>query len=103
MPAIKSDIRYVRRILPSGRRSVIRDIVFHGTKVPLATAGDSVTLVLADDIDVSRGDMLVSPADPPRAAIRAGAPGSAAGSTGGRPRFANPTKPAAMAQPMHAK
>jgi sulfate adenylyltransferase subunit 1 len=54
--------------LPSGRRSVLRDIVFHGKKVSEATAGDSVTLVLSDDIDVSRGDMLVTPSEPPGAA-----------------------------------
>src|SRR5690606_25741037 len=30
-----------------------------------AHAGRSVTLVLADDVDVSRGDLLVSPADAP--------------------------------------
>jgi sulfate adenylyltransferase subunit 1 len=54
--------------LPSGRRSTVRDIVFHGKSVPLATAGDSVTLVLADEIDISRGDMLVDPAAPPRQA-----------------------------------
>jgi sulfate adenylyltransferase subunit 1 len=53
--------------LPSGRRSVIRDIVFHGKSVPGAVAGDSVTLVLADDIDVSRGDMLADASDAPRA------------------------------------
>jgi sulfate adenylyltransferase subunit 1 len=33
-----------------------------------AAAGDSVTLLLADDLDVSRGDMLAAPARAPRAA-----------------------------------
>jgi len=54
-------------VLPSGRHSFVRDIVLHGKKVSQATAGDSVTLVLSDDIDISRGDMLVDPAEPPRA------------------------------------
>ena len=48
--------------LPSGQRTVVRDIVSLGKSLPVAVAGDSVTLVLADDIDVSRGDMLADPA-----------------------------------------
>ena len=54
--------------LPSGRQSVVREIIFQGRRVSLATAGDSITVVLADEIDISRGDMLVSPAAPPRIA-----------------------------------
>src|SRR5436853_2509564 len=44
--------------LPSGQRTVVRDIVSLDKSLPIAVAGDSVTVVLADDIDVSRGDML---------------------------------------------
>jgi len=53
--------------LPSGRRTTIREIVSLEHKLPLAVAGDSVTLVLADEIDISRGDMIAGAAQPPRA------------------------------------
>ena len=52
--------------LPSGRRSVVKDIISLGKSLPVAVAGDSVTLVLADDIDVSRGDLLADPNHLPR-------------------------------------
>jgi len=54
--------------LPSGRRTVVKDIISLGQSLPVAIAGDSVTLVLADDIDVSRGDMLADPDLAPRPA-----------------------------------
>jgi sulfate adenylyltransferase subunit 1 len=54
--------------LPSGRRTTVKDIISLGESLPVAIAGDSVTLVLADDIDVSRGDMLTDPDLSPRAA-----------------------------------
>ena len=53
--------------LPSGRRTTIREIISLDQTLPLAVAGDSVTLVLADEIDISRGDMIASAAQPPRA------------------------------------
>ena len=53
--------------LPSGQRTVVRDIVSLDQSLPIAVAGDSVTVVLADDIDVSRGDMLADPAHRPHA------------------------------------
>jgi len=53
--------------LPSGQRTVVRDIVSLDKSLPVAVAGDSVTVVLADDIDVSRGDMLTDPAYRPHA------------------------------------
>jgi len=52
--------------LPSGRHSVVKDIISLGKSLPGAVAGDSVTLVLADDIDVSRGDLFADPASAPR-------------------------------------
>jgi sulfate adenylyltransferase subunit 1 len=55
-------------ILPSGRRTRIRHIVVHGSEREIAVAGDSVTLVLADDIDIARGDLIVDAANPPREA-----------------------------------
>jgi sulfate adenylyltransferase large subunit len=54
--------------LPSGQRTVVRDIVSLGKSLPVALAGDSVTVVLGDDIDVSRGDMLADPTRPARTA-----------------------------------
>ncbi|TMH20079.1 MAG: GTP-binding protein [Betaproteobacteria bacterium] len=54
--------------LPSGRRTVVKDIVCLESSLPVAVAGDSVTLTLADDIDISRGDLLAEPTLPPRAA-----------------------------------
>jgi len=54
--------------LPSGHRSIVKDIVSLGESLPVAVAGDSVILVLADDIDISRGDLLADPGDPPQSA-----------------------------------
>jgi sulfate adenylyltransferase large subunit len=53
-------------VLPSGRRSRVRQIVLHGAERELAVAGDSVTVALADDLDVARGDLIVDAAAPPR-------------------------------------
>lgn len=46
--------------LPNGRSSVITRIVTATGDLPQAGAGQSVTLVLADALDISRGDMIVS-------------------------------------------
>jgi sulfate adenylyltransferase subunit 1 len=54
--------------LPSGRRTTVKEIVLLDRQLPLAVAGDSVTLVLADEIDISRGDMIASASKEPRAA-----------------------------------
>lgn len=48
--------------LPSGRRSRVQRIVTADGDLPVAVAGQAVTLTLADEIDVSRGDVLVSAA-----------------------------------------
>jgi sulfate adenylyltransferase subunit 1 len=53
-------------LLPSGRRTRVRQILTHGASRELAVAGDSVTLVLADDIDLARGDLIVDPVHAPR-------------------------------------
>ncbi|MCP5159471.1 MAG: sulfate adenylyltransferase subunit CysN [Gammaproteobacteria bacterium] len=47
--------------LPSGRRSRVATIVTAEGQLPAAYAGQAVTLTLADEIDVSRGDLLVHP------------------------------------------
>src|SRR5262249_23715286 len=50
---------------PSGRRTIVKDILPLDRSLPLAVAGDSVNVVLADDIALSRGDLLAGPGDPP--------------------------------------
>jgi sulfate adenylyltransferase subunit 1 len=54
--------------LPSGRRARVKGIAFLDRMRVAAAAGDSVTLLLEEDIDVSRGDMLVDPARAPQSA-----------------------------------
>jgi len=53
------------RVLPSGRSSRIARILLAGTELPEAVEGQSVTLTLADEVDVSRGDVLAAAAAPP--------------------------------------
>lgn len=47
--------------LPSGKRSTVKSIVTYDGDLESAFAGQAVTLTLNDEIDVSRGDMLVKP------------------------------------------
>lgn len=47
--------------LPGGRSSTVTRIVTMNGDLEQATANQAVTLVLADEIDVSRGDVLVDP------------------------------------------
>ncbi|MBI5484344.1 MAG: sulfate adenylyltransferase subunit CysN [Deltaproteobacteria bacterium] len=53
------------RVASSGRSSRVARIVTMGGDLAEATAGQAVTLTLADEIDVSRGDMLTAPEAPP--------------------------------------
>ncbi|MBB5714283.1 sulfate adenylyltransferase subunit CysN [Sphingomonas aerophila] len=55
-------------VLPSARRSTISRIVTEGGDLPVAVAGQSVTLTLSDEVDCSRGDVIASAGDPPQAA-----------------------------------
>lgn len=52
--------------LPSGQKTRVQSIVTYDGDLPRAWSPMSVTLRLEDEIDLSRGDMLVSPEDPPR-------------------------------------
>ena len=52
------------RVLPSGRTSTVARISTYDGDLDSAVAGQSVTLVLADEIDVSRGDVLCAAVDP---------------------------------------
>lgn len=56
------------RILPSGAASHVKEIVVWEGSLDQAGPGDSITLTLADEVDVSRGDMIVSAGDPPQVA-----------------------------------
>ncbi|MGA7972018.1 MAG: adenylyl-sulfate kinase, partial [Pseudolabrys sp.] len=47
-------------VLPSGRTSVVQSIINGDTTVDAAQAGDAVTVTLADEIDIARGDMLAA-------------------------------------------
>lgn len=51
--------------LPSGRSTHVRSIVTYEGRIETAELGQSVTLELEDEIDISRGDMLVSPYEQP--------------------------------------
>jgi bifunctional enzyme CysN/CysC len=53
------------RVLPSGRTSTVARIFTGDVETADAVAGQSVTLTLADEIDVSRGDVLAAAHDPP--------------------------------------
>jgi bifunctional enzyme CysN/CysC len=53
------------RILPSGKSSRVSRIVTFDGDLDEAVNGQSVTLTLADEIDISRGDVIASPDDPP--------------------------------------
>jgi sulfate adenylyltransferase large subunit len=57
-------------VLPSGRSSRIHSITTYDGDLPKAFPPMSVTLRLEDEIDVSRGDMLVPPQHPPHVARR---------------------------------
>ncbi len=52
-------------IAGSGRATRIREILSFDGVLDRAEAGDTVTLQLAEEIDVTRGDLLADPRDPP--------------------------------------
>ena len=56
------------RVLPSGRESRIARIVTAGGDLDSAAAGQSVTVTLDSEIDVSRGDVLAAADSPPQVA-----------------------------------
>lgn len=53
------------RVLPAGSESRVARIVTADADLPQAEAGQAVTLVLADAVDVARGDTLCDPAQMP--------------------------------------
>ena len=58
------------RIAPSGRESTVARIVTADGDLDRAVAGQSVTITLADELDVSRGDLIAAACDPPAVADR---------------------------------
>ncbi|MEI7572066.1 MAG: sulfate adenylyltransferase subunit CysN [Phenylobacterium sp.] len=48
------------RVSPSGRESRVRQVLVGTGEMPEALAGQSVTLTLEDEIDISRGDVLAT-------------------------------------------
>ncbi|RIK40775.1 MAG: bifunctional sulfate adenylyltransferase subunit 1/adenylylsulfate kinase [Chloroflexi bacterium] len=55
-------------VLPSGKKSKVAAVVTYGAELAEAFAGDSVILTLEDEIDVSRGDMIVRTRNLPQVA-----------------------------------
>ncbi|RMG92958.1 MAG: sulfate adenylyltransferase, partial [Zetaproteobacteria bacterium] len=52
--------------LPSMQRSTVREIVTYDGNLEEAFAPQSITLTLNDEIDISRGDMIVKPDQMPK-------------------------------------
>ena len=52
------------RLHPGGKESTIESIVTWEGELQQASAGQSVTITLNDEIDVSRGDIIATPTDP---------------------------------------
>lgn len=55
-------------VLPSARRSRVAQVLGADGEVASASAGQAVTLTLADEIDISRGDVIAAGGDPPEVA-----------------------------------
>ena len=55
-------------VLPSGRESHVKDIRILDQSLPAAIAEQSITLLLDDEIDISRGDMIVKTGEQPEVA-----------------------------------
>lgn len=53
-------------ILPSGTKSKVKDIFFYDKKYQSAARRSSITLTLEDDVNVSRGDMIVKEDELPK-------------------------------------
>jgi len=56
------------RVLPSGKGSTIARIVTKDCDLDRAVAGQSITLTLTDEIDISRGDLISTAESPPEVA-----------------------------------
>ena len=54
--------------LPSGRRSRVAKVFVGDREAQVARTGQAVTVTLADEIDISRGDVIAAAGDPPQVA-----------------------------------
>ncbi len=52
-------------VLPSGRESRVKDLRILDQSLPSAIAEQSITILLEDEIDISRGDMIVKTGEQP--------------------------------------
>jgi bifunctional enzyme CysN/CysC len=52
------------RVVPGGTETKVRSIVAWQTELPSAKVGDSITLCFEDEVDVSRGSLIASAAEP---------------------------------------
>ena len=52
-------------VLPSGRETRIKDLQLLGQTLPTAYAEQSIAILLEDEIDISRGDMIVKTGEEP--------------------------------------
>jgi bifunctional enzyme CysN/CysC len=57
-------------VLPSGRLSTIARVIGGDTDLDVAEAGQAITVTLADQIDVARGDVIADPSLPPDVAAQ---------------------------------
>jgi bifunctional enzyme CysN/CysC len=57
-------------VLPSGQKSKVKEIVTFDGKLKQAFPPQAITLTLEDEIDISRGDLIVSPSSLPHVADR---------------------------------
>jgi bifunctional enzyme CysN/CysC len=53
------------RVLPSGSESTVARIVTYDGDLDEAVAGESVTVTLGDEVDISRADVIAAAGDPP--------------------------------------
>jgi bifunctional enzyme CysN/CysC len=52
-------------VASSGQTSIVKQLLTYEGPQVSAHAGDAITITLVDEIDIARGDLLVSPASPP--------------------------------------
>ena len=55
-------------VLPSARRSTVKQVLGPDGPLAVAATGQAVTLTLEDEVDVSRGDVIAAAGDPPEVA-----------------------------------
>lgn len=55
-------------VLPSGRRSRVKQVLLAEHELDEAIAGQAITLTLHDEIDIGRGDVIAAADDPPEVA-----------------------------------